>query len=347
MATAPLRPRSTRAALTTAAALAAAATAHLAGAAPALSVPALSSPASPAGPWAPPPPAPHAPAPDPPAPACGTPTGSAFPLDTRIHGGPVDYPAGGSFQEWKLDLTNTTDAPCSGIHPVLVLADRARVLKPEQIRFEFYDELAARWRPVTFEATGEAENVGVFTGPDGPDGPDGSTDPGASADPGASTDPGASARSDGSDPLGGFGGFAVPAGRTLTVPVRLAFRAEAAPGDVVVNAAVVQRRGIDGDWVGESGDYRLTIGPARTAGPADPVPDTSGAANPSGSPAPASRPPGSPRDQEAPVTGDLGSELARTGRQSKEYALLLAPVAVALVLLGAVLVRAHRRPRHR
>ncbi|WP_406335604.1 hypothetical protein OG814_24860 [Streptomyces zaomyceticus] len=332
MATAPLRPRSTRAALTTAAALAAAATAHLAGAAPALSVPALSSPASPAGPWAPAPPAPHAPAPDPPAPACGTPTGSAFPLDTRIHGGPVDYPAGGSFQEWKLDLTNTTDAPCSGIHPVLVLADRARVLKPEQIRFEFYDELAARWRPVTFEATGEAENVGVFTGPDGPDG---------------STDPGASARSDGSDPLGGFGGFAVPAGRTLTVPVRLAFRAEAAPGDVVVNAAVVQRRGIDGDWVGESGDYRLTIGPARTAGPADPVPDTSGAADPSGSPAPASRPPGSPRDQEAPVTGDLGSELARTGRQSKEYALLLAPVAVALVLLGAVLVRAHRRPRHR
>ena len=247
----------------------------------------------------------------------------------------------------SLDLTNTTDAPCSGIHPVLVLADRARVLKPEQIRFEFYDELAARWRPVTFEATGEAENVGVFTGPDGPDGPDGSTDPGASADPGASTDPGASARSDGSDPLGGFGGFAVPAGRTLTVPVRLAFRAEAAPGDVVVNAAVVQRRGIDGDWVGESGDYRLTIGPARTAGPADPVPDTSGAADPSGSPAPASRPPGSPRDQEAPVTGDLGSELARTGRQSKEYALLLAPVAVALVLLGAVLVRAHRRPRHR
>lgn len=47
------------------------------------------------------------------------------------------------------------------------------------------------------------------------------------------------------------------------------------------------------------------------------------------------------------MTGDLGSELARTGRQSKEYALLLAPVAVALVLLGAVLVRAHRRPRHR
>lgn len=208
-----------------------------------------------------------------------------LPLDTRIHGGPVDYPAGGSFQEWKLDLTNTTDAPCSGIHPVLVLADRARVLKPEQIRFEFYDELAARWRPVTFEATGEAENVGVFTGPDGPDG---------------STDPGASARSDGSDPLGGFGGFAVPAGRTLTVPVRLAFRAEAAPGDVVVNAAVVQRRGIDGDWVGESGDYRLTIGPARTAGPADPVPDTSGAADPSGSPAPASRPPGSPGTRKPP-----------------------------------------------
>ncbi|MFD9045717.1 hypothetical protein [Streptomyces zaomyceticus] len=344
MATTPPRPRGTRAALTTAAALAAAATAHLAGAAPALSVPALTSPASPAGPWAPAPPAPHAPAPDPPAPACGTPTGSAFPLDTRIHGGPADYPAGGSFQEWKLDLTNTTDAPCSGVHPVLVLADRGRVLRPEQIRFEFFDEVGARWRPVTFEATDEAENVGVFTGPDGPDG---SADPGGSDGPDGSADPGGSGRSDGSDLLGGFGGFAVPAGRTLTVPVRLAFRAGTAPGDVVVNAAVVQRRGVDGDWVGESGDYRLTIGPARPADPGDPVPDTSGAPDPSGSPAPASRPPGSPRDQGAPVAADLGSELARTGRQSKEYALLLAPVAVALVLLGVVLVRAHRRPRHR
>ncbi|MFH9722338.1 hypothetical protein ACH4M4_05170 [Streptomyces sp. NPDC017254] len=344
MASAPLRPRSARAALTTAAALAAAAAAHLTGAAPALSAPALSSPASPAGPWAPAPPAPHAPAPDPPAPACGASTGSAFPLDTRIHGGPVDYPAGGPFQEWKLDLTNTTAEPCSGIHPVLVLTDRERVLRPEQIRFEFYDAGAARWRPVTFEATEEAENVGVFTGAEGSEGSDGSGGIDGTAGTAGIDSPGESDRSD--DPVG-FPGFAVPAGRTLTVPVRLAFRAEAAPGDVVVNAAVVQRRGTDGDWVGESGDYRLSIGSASPTGPKDPAPDTSGAADPSRSPAPASRPPGSPRDQEAPVTGDLGSELARTGRQSEEYALLLAPLAAVLVLLGVVLVRTHRRPRHR
>ncbi|MDV9193661.1 hypothetical protein R6L23_36565, partial [Streptomyces sp. SR27] len=243
MASAPLRPRGGRA-LTTAAALAATATAHLAVASPALSTPATASPTP-----APAAPAPAIPAPDPPAPTCGTPSGSGFPLDTKIHGGPAEYPAGGAPQEWKLDLTNTTDAPCSGIHPVLVLTDRDRVLRPEQIRFEFYDEGSARWWPVAFEATEEAENVGAFTD---------------------------------------FGGFAVPAGRTLTVPVRLAFRAGTAPDEVVVNAAIVQRRGADGEWVGESGDYRLTVGPAGPDGSADPTasrdpaPDTSVAPRPPG-----------------------------------------------------------------
>ncbi|WP_306326578.1 hypothetical protein [Streptomyces venezuelae] len=293
MASAPLRPRTARVP-TAAAALAAAAIGSLTWAASASAVP----------------------APDPPAPTCGAPAGAAFPLDTRLHGGPEDYPAGGGLQEWKLDLTNTTAGPCSGIHPVLVLTDSARALRPEQIRFEFYDDGAARWRPVAFEATEEAENVGAFTG---------------------------------------FDGFSVPAGRTLTVPVRLAFRAGTVPDEVVVNAAIVQRRGADGDWVGESGDYRLTVGPPDPSGPGDPndpAPDTSGTADP----AAPSRPPGTPvrpPGPDAAARGDLGlggsdHELAHTGRESETSARWLAPLAVALVIAGAVLVRhARRRPRHR
>ncbi|WP_078968116.1 hypothetical protein, partial [Streptomyces sp. NRRL F-6491] len=192
---------------------------------------------------------PAVPAPDPPVPGCGVPDDDAFPLDTRIHGGPAGYTAGGPFQGWRLDLTNTTGSPCSGIHPVLVLTDRDRVLRPEQIRFEFYDAGAARWHPVAFEETSEAENVGVFTD---------------------------------------FGGFAVPAGETLTVPVRLAFGAGAAPGEVLVNAAIVQRRGADGDWIGDSGDYRLTIGPTdpdALDAPVEPA-EPSGSTEPPGPTAP-------------------------------------------------------------
>ncbi|GGU87649.1 hypothetical protein GCM10010275_24610 [Streptomyces litmocidini] len=270
-----------------------------------------------------------APAPDPPTPACGIPDDGGFPLGTRIHGGPDDYPAGGPFQGWKLDLTNTTDAPCSGVHPVLVLTDRDRALRPEQIRFEFYDAGSALWRPVVFESTEDAENVGAFTG---------------------------------------FGGFAVPAGRTLTVPVRLAFDAGTAPDEVVVNAAVVQRQGEDGDWVGESGDYRLTVGPAGSATPATPTapttppaPDTSRAPDSSAPPAeearpPASRPPASrppatrapaSRGPERPAEAAADSELAGTGGDSEAYARVLVPLAAGLLLLGAVLVRAARRSRHR
>ncbi|MFF0560192.1 hypothetical protein [Streptomyces sp. NPDC004266] len=261
-------------------------------------------------------PAPAAPAPDPPAPACGTPDGGGFPLDTRIHGGPDDYPAGGPFQGWKLDLTNTTDAPCSGVHPVLVLTDRDRALRPEQIRFEFYDAGSALWRPVVFESTEDAENVGAFTG---------------------------------------FGGFAVPAGRTLTVPVRLAFEAGTAPDEVVVNAAVVQRQGEDGDWVGESGDYRLTVGPAGprapTAPATSPAPDTTRAPDPSPPSSGAARPPApsasATRSPGGPVDEPSDRELAGTGRESEEYSRVLVPLAAGLLLLGAVLVRTARRPRHR
>ncbi|MFD6074541.1 hypothetical protein ACFWG5_03095 [Streptomyces hydrogenans] len=260
------------------------------------------------------PPASAAPAP---APACGLVSDTGFPLDTRIHDGPADYPAGGDFAAWELELRNTTGTPCTGVHPVLVLTDEERVLRPEQIRLEFYDEGGGRWRRVEFEATQEAESVGAFTG---------------------------------------FDGFAVPARGTVTVPVRLAFRADAVPEEVVVNAALVQRRGADGDWVGRSGDYRLTIGPPELATPtaratppvpADPrdpaptpAPDASPSTSPSTSNPTLATPPPPPADW---TPGDpIRPELARTGR---EDASPLAPWAAALALAGALLTRTARRLR--
>ncbi|MFC8289432.1 hypothetical protein ACFUJ0_20960 [Streptomyces sp. NPDC057242] len=378
MASAPLRLRSVRAVTVATAvaapfALAAPIPATATAPAPAATAPGpgAPAPAAPEPPGAPRPPvAPAVPAPDPTTPGCGTPDDDAFPLDTRILGGPARYAEGGPFQDWRLDLTNTTGSPCSGIHPVLVLTDRDRVLRPGQIRFEFYDAGAARWHPVAFQETSEAENVGVFTD---------------------------------------FGGFSVPAGETLTVPVRLAFRAGTAPGEVVVNAAIVQRRGADGDWIGDSGDYRLTVGPRAPDAPTEPsgptAPPTpaepprstkgakdtpsSGPSEPPGPPKPpvSSRPaepvgpttsPGSrpPADQtastpppapatptrpspsgeapgktpgaapgEAAATPSPAPELAHTGRASDARARALAPLAAALLLLGAALVRAGRRHR--
>ncbi|RSS50880.1 hypothetical protein [Streptomyces sp. WAC01280] len=283
-------------------------------AAPASAAPAPNAPDAPAAPQAPA--APRIPAPDPPTLSCGAAPDGGFPLAARIHGGPADYPAGGPLQAWKLDLTNTTDAPCTGVHPVLVLTDRDRALRAGQIRFEFYDEGSARWRPVAFEVTEEAENVGVFTG---------------------------------------FGGFAVPAGKTLTVPVRLAFREDTAPDEVVVSAAVVQRRGEDGDWVGASDDYRLTVGPAAPEESGTPEPTaTATPADPPASTAPATKDPRDPKDPKSGTATVPEPELAHTGRQSDREALLLAPFAAALVLLGITLIRTARRtvrraahhPRH-
>ncbi|MEV6328362.1 hypothetical protein [Streptomyces sp. NPDC051909] len=252
--------------------------------------------------------------------ACGAAADKEFPLSTRIHGGPEVYPAGGELRTWSLDLTNTTAEPCRDVHPILVLTDRDKVLLPGQIRAEFYDADARIWRPVAFESTDRAESVGVFEGPElqtGPERPVPAVPP--------------------------FDGFAVPAGGTLTVPVRLAFGADAVPDEVTVSAAVVQKRGEDGDWVGASGAYRLTIGPAEPDGEdteaADPATPTD--------PAPDPADPGAGTDLAAPG----GPELARTGQQksaantARRTALRLAPVAAGLFAAGAALVLLARRSR--
>ncbi|SFF54619.1 hypothetical protein [Streptomyces mirabilis] len=155
-----------------------------------------------------------------PRPTCAAPDTRAFPIKTRIHGGPDAYDVGGDFRTWYIDLTNTTAHTCGNIHPIVVLVDSKRVLRPEQAQLEFYE--GERTHPVEFEKSDQDENIGAFDD--------------------------------------GFPGFTVGPGRTLTVKVRLSVTSDAAvPNDVVANAAVVQRHNNDGDWVGESNAYRFRI----------------------------------------------------------------------------------------
>lgn len=155
-----------------------------------------------------------------PRPDCVSSDTHDFPIKTRIHGGPDAYQAGGDSGTWYIDLTNTTAHPCGAIHPVVVLVDEKRTLRPEQARLEFYE--GERAHAVRFERSDEAENVGPFDD--------------------------------------GFPGFTVAPGRTLTVKVRLSLASGAsAPNAVLANAAVVQKHDDDGDWVGESNAYRFRI----------------------------------------------------------------------------------------
>ncbi|MFF1305387.1 hypothetical protein [Streptomyces sp. NPDC058307] len=120
--------------------------------------------------------------------------------------------------------------------------------------------------------------------------------------------------------VGAFGGagLTVGPGKTLTVKVRLAVTADAAPNEVTVNAAVVQRHRDDGDWVGQSNDYRFGIGSAE-ATPSDTTPT----------------PP-----QGLPFT-DAAEELASTG--PAVAAAVLGTAALLLVTAGAILRARGRR----
>ncbi|MFE3638179.1 hypothetical protein [Streptomyces cellostaticus] len=277
---------------------------------------------------------------------CAAPGGRAFPLATRIHGGPSAYEAGGGFGTWYLDLTNSTTRTCGDLHPVVVLVDDKRALKPSQPKLEFYD--GTRTLPVGFESTDAQELVGVLD-------------------------------------AAGFDGFTVPPGRTVTVKLRLSLTSDALPDRVTANAAVVQRRGEDGEWVGESNDYRFSVtgggngqqdeeqeqegggtptpgdgdatagpdsstGPGGTASPDDSA--TPGAATPVGStdPAPRPRPTGGGADpgtgalpftEAAQQAGERARELARTGTGLAHG--LLAAVTALLVVGGAAYLLARRR----
>ncbi len=168
-------------------------------------------------------------------PSCGDPVSPDFPLTTRLRGGPGTYRAGGAAGEWLLELTNTTGRSCRNIHPVVVLTDRDRKLDAGQVELEF-DDGAGRWIDVPFDTTDEDEHIGVFDG--------------------------------------GFPGFTVAADRTVTVKVRLAFDSGTAPTEAVVSAAVVQRQPDDGEWVGESNDYRFAIVEAKSKADTDADADT-------------------------------------------------------------------------
>ncbi|WP_411112915.1 hypothetical protein [Streptomyces sp. 029-5] len=179
-------------------------------------------PAAPAAPAAPAVPAAPAGAREP---RCGDVFDREFPIEARIHGGPAGFRPGGGPGAWYLDLTNTTDADCRFIHPVVVLADRDRTLAVSQVTLQIRPATSGdggRWRTLSLEKTDEDEIVGVLND--------------------------------------GFPGFVVPGGRTVTVSARLAFAADTRPNRVLMSAATVQRRGRDGDWVGESNAYDFAIG---------------------------------------------------------------------------------------
>lgn len=221
-------------------------------------------------------------------PTCAAPGARTFPLTTRIHDGPDSYEAGGGNGTWYLDLTNTTARRCTAIHPVVVLVDEERALKPSQPKLEFYDGTSPRPHPVHFDRTDEAELVGAFDD--------------------------------------GFPGFTVDPGKTLTVKVRLALGADAVANEITANAAVVQRHADDGDWVGQSNDYRFDIAPA------DPEATSTTSTT---TPAPSSATP--------PPAEDLSftDELARTGIGTEH--LVLAAASALLVTTGFLLLARRRR----
>lgn len=269
-------------------------------------------------------------------PSCAGPDAGAFPLTTRLRGGPGSYRAGGGFGVWYLDLTNTTRRTCDAVHPVVVLVDAERALKPSQPRLEFY--AGGRPHPVSFETTDDDELVGAFTGGDS-DGPD------------------------------AFPGFTVGPGRTLTVKLRLALTSDAVANAVTANAAVVQRHGDDGDWIGQSNDYRFTVEAGSGPAPADPTaeatsdtatsdtatdatadasagptvgPTPGPTADFSGgpTPAPTPRPDASASDTGSLSLADEAEELARTGLTSPA---VLVAATLLLLTAGAALLLARRR----
>ncbi|MER6956884.1 LPXTG cell wall anchor domain-containing protein [Streptomyces sp. NPDC000618] len=271
-------------------------------------------------------------------PSCSGPEAGGFPLTTRLHGGPDSYRAGGGYGIWYLDLTNTTRRTCTEIHPVVVLVDAERALKPTQPRLEFYADGLPH--PVRFEPTDDDELVGAFTDDDVDDHASDHPDAGTDAEP---------------DDLPPFPGFTVGPGRTLTVKLRLALTSDTAPNAVTANAAVVQRHGDDGDWIGQSNDYRFAV---ETDPHPDPDPDPDPDPEPDPAPAdsaPAASDSAAVENPTAPLTPTPTPSATETGRlslaeEAEELAMtgLSSPAAliagtVCLLAAGAAVLLARRR----
>ncbi|WP_164540948.1 hypothetical protein [Streptomyces abyssomicinicus] len=151
--------------------------------------------------------------------------------------GPEAYRAGEVPRAWVLELTNRSSRTCAGLHPVVVLTDERRALRPAQAALFFFD--GERPRAVDFEGTERDELVGVFG-------------------------------EEGRERRGDFKGFTVGAGKTVRVRVLLALAPDALSNEVAAEAVVVRRAGrdgADGEWVGRSADpYRFRIRAAEAAG---------------------------------------------------------------------------------
>ncbi|UXY27783.1 hypothetical protein [Streptomyces sp. HUAS TT20] len=265
---------------------------------------------------------------------CASADNQRFPLTSRIHDGPTTYEAGGGYGTWYIDLTNTTRQTCAAVHPVLVFVDDKRALKASQPKLEFYDGATAH--DVRFETTDAHELIGVFD-----------------AD--------------------GFPGFTVGPGKTVSVKVRLSLTSDAVTNAVTANAALVQRHNQDGDWIGQSNDYRFGIGvepgpiPTPTATPRSATPSGSGTPLPTAEEStPTKEPEQTPVAEESADDGGDGGdggdeggggdrddiragegagsrawELARTGLGAGHGA--LAGAAVLLVVGGGAYLMARRR----
>ncbi len=201
--------------------------------------------------------------------SCAVADSGDFPIESSINPGPKTYYPGGGFENWSVELTNTSDDTCHNIHPLVVFLDRDRDLQSSQAQLEFKAP-DGKWHPVPFERTDVDEHVGVFDD--------------------------------------GFGGFSIPAGESVTVPVRLRFTADAQANRITASLAVVQRQGEDGEWVGESDDYVFDIS-------------------------------GSSKEGALPSA----DELAKTGRSGDDSLLGLGATAGAFLLGGGALVVGSRR----
>ncbi len=155
------------------------------------------------------------------APQCGSPAATGFPIASRLTGGPSGYAPGLMTDGFDLTLTNRTDSACRDVHPLLILVDRDRALTADRVGLR-YREPGGDWRAVPFETTGRGELIGIPGGPDGP-------------------------------------GLTLPAGRTVTVPMRLWFAPGMPTDHAVASATTMQRRGDDGSWVAESNHYAFDV----------------------------------------------------------------------------------------